>query len=117
MTNDCSDAIDLGTDIQSMQEIPDPSNMCNPNRRCFPSDVYSPQPSYLFDTNLHEDSTIVTAPRRPKYSLYVLVAHSPPPPPTSIVLFCRLVHILVTYSRAPWPLHRLSARIIDFMYP
>ena len=33
MTNDCSDASDLGTDIRSMQEIPDTSNMCKPNRQ------------------------------------------------------------------------------------
>ena len=43
MTNDCPAAVDLGTDIGSMQEIPDASNMC----RYFPTDVFgSPIPHF-----------------------------------------------------------------------
>ena len=74
MTKDCSDAIDLETDIRSMQEILDTSNtcMCKPNRRYFPNDV-SGRPLNFSDTNLHVDSTIVTTPRKPMYSLCVFV--------------------------------------------
>ena len=68
---------------------------------------------HLFDTNLHVDSTIVTTPRKLKYSLYVFVN-----PRTrfffpSIVWFCRLVHICVTQRRAPRPLCGLSACLIS----